>query len=107
VKALQSRVKGGKPAPDLKNYAGNYKNELYGPVSISVVKNDLLIHFTDTRDLTATLQYMDNDEWLMTYNNLAFGIFPLKFKITNGKVISMDVKVNDFLEYDPYTFVKE
>ena len=50
---------------------------------------------------------MDNDEWLLTYSNVAFGIFPLKFKTENDKVISTDVKVNDFLEYDPYTFVKE
>ena len=107
VKAMQSRVKGGKPALDLKNYTGNYKNELYGPISVSADKKDLVIHFTGTRDLTATLQYMDNDEWLMTYSNPAFGIFPLKFKTANGKVISMDIKVNDFLEYDPYTFMKE
>jgi hypothetical protein len=50
---------------------------------------------------------MDNDEWLLTYSNIAFGIFPLKFKTESDKVISMDVKVNDFLEYDPYTFVKK
>ena len=68
---------------------------------------NLFLHFSHTQNLTATLQYMDNDEWLMTYSNIAFGIFPLKFAITNGKVISMDVKVNDFLEFDPYTFVKE
>ncbi len=107
VKAMKERVKGGKPAEELKSYVGNYNNELYGPVSISQNKKDLLIHFNNTRNLTALLQYMDNGEWLMTYSNPAFGIFPLKFAITNGKVISMDVKVNDFLEYDPYTFVKE
>ena len=107
VKAMQARVKGEKPTTELKKYVGNYNNELYGPINITQNKNDLLIHFYNTKNLTATLQYMDNDEWLMTYSNIAFGIFPLKFKITNGKVISMDVKVNDFLEYDPYTFVKE
>ena len=107
VKAMQARVKGGKPMLELKNYAGKYTNKLYGPVTISDDKKDLLIHFTNTKNLTATLQYMDNDEWLMTYSNPAFGIFPLKFMTRNGKVISIDVKVNDFLEYDPYTFVKE
>ena len=107
VKAMQARVKGGKPMLELKNYAGKYTNKLYGPVTISDDKKDLLIHFTNTKNLTATLQYMDNDEWLMTYSNPAFGIFPLKFVTRNGKVISIDVKVNDFLEYDPYTFVKE
>jgi CubicO group peptidase (beta-lactamase class C family) len=107
VKALQARVKGGKPALDLKSYTGDYTHELYGPITVSQDKKDLLVHFTNTTDLTATLQYMDNDEWLLTYSNPAFGIFPLKFATANGKVISMEVKVNDFLEYDPYTFVKK
>ena len=43
----------------------------------------------------------------MTYNSIAYGIFPLRFATEKNKVISTDVKVNDFLEYDPYTFVKE
>ena len=106
VKALQARVKGGKPPQELKTYVGKYNNELFGEVVITQQKNDLLLHFSHTQNLTATLQYMDNDEWLLTYSNPAFGIFPLKFKTTNGK-LSMDVKVNDFLEFDPYTFMKE
>jgi CubicO group peptidase (beta-lactamase class C family) len=107
VKSLQSRVKGNKPSLSITAYTGNYKNELYGEINITQNKNDLLIHFENTPGLTATLQYLDNDEWLLTYSNVAFGIFPLKFVTNNGKVISMDVKVNDFLEFDPYTFVKE
>jgi hypothetical protein len=56
---------------------------------------------------TAKLQYMDNEEWLMAYNNIAFGIFATKFKTANGKVISVEIKVNDFVEYDAYTFIKK
>jgi hypothetical protein len=107
VKAMQARVKGLKPAADLRNYAGEYDNELYGPIDIIQDKKDLLIRFHNTRNLTAKLQYMDNDEWLLTYSNPAFGIFPLKFKMDGSKIISVDVKVNDFLEYDPYTFLKK
>ena len=107
VKQMQARVKGAKPLLDLQSYTGNYNNELYGNISITKQNNDLLVQFPDTRDLTATLQYMDNGEWLLTYSNPAFGIFPLKFKIENVKVISTSVKVNDFLEYDPYIFTKE
>jgi hypothetical protein len=53
------------------------------------------------------VQYLDNDEWLITYNNPAFGIFPLKFKTENNKVVSVDVKCNDFIEFDAYTFMKK
>ena len=74
---------------------------------ITAANSDLLITFGHHNNLTASLRYMNNDEWLLSYNNPAFGIFPLKFKIENQKVISADVKVNDFLEYDPYTFTKQ
>ena len=50
---------------------------------------------------------MDNNEWLLTYNNPAYGIFPVKFVNDGDKVVSVDIKVNDFLEYDPYTFTKQ
>lgn len=106
VKALQARVHGTKPPQELKTFTGTYNNELMGAIKVSQQNNGLLISFPHTANLTATLQYMDKDEWLLTYSNPAFGVFPLKFKTIGGK-LSMDVKVNDFLEYDPYTFVKE
>jgi CubicO group peptidase (beta-lactamase class C family) len=104
---MQVRVKGKSPELPLKAYAGQYQNTLYGPIEISVNKKDLLIKFNLHKDLTATLQYMDNNEWLLIYNNPAYGVFPLKFKTENNKVISNEIKVNDGLEFDPYLFVKE
>lgn len=105
--AMQARVKGASPELPLKAYAGQYQNTLYGPINISVNKKDLFIKFNLHKDLTANLQYMDGGEWLLTYNNAAYGIFPLKFKIENNEVISNEIKVNDGLEYDPYLFVKQ
>ena len=107
VKKMEARVIGNKPSLAIENYTGTYNNELYGPINVTQDGNNLLVHLTNSKNLTATLQYMDNDEWLITYSNPAYGIFPLKFKIESGKVVSADIKVNDFLEYDSYTFVKE
>ena len=104
---MQARVKRKLPALPLTAYSGQYQNTLYGPIEISINKKDLLIKFSEHKDLTATLQYMDNDEWLLTYNNAAYGIFPLKFKTDSKKVISTEIKVNDGLEYDPYLFTKQ
>lgn len=104
---LQSRVKGATPPLPAANYAGTYTNELYGPITITADKNDLSIKFQGHANLTAKVQYMDNDEWLMTYSNAAFGIFPLKFKTDGSKVTSVDIKANDFVEFDPYTFTKQ
>ncbi len=107
VENMQARVTGKQPPLDLDAYTGTYGNELYGPVTVTRDHQNLIIHFTTSRNLTGRLQYMDSGEWLLTYSNPAYGIFPLQFKVDNGKVLSMQVKVNDFLEYDPYVFTKE
>ncbi len=107
VAAWRLKIKGSKPALPLQSYTGTYTNQLFGSMAISVSGNNLQITFGNHKNLTASLQYMDKGQWLMTYNNPAFGIFPLQFAISGSKVISTVVKVNDFLEYDPYTFVKE
>jgi len=107
ISAMRLRIKGVKPALPLAAYTGVYNNQLFGNIQITAKQNDLLIKFGNHSNLTATLQYMDNDEWLLIYNNPGFGIFASKFKIENNKIISVEIKVNDFLEYDPYTFTKQ
>jgi CubicO group peptidase (beta-lactamase class C family) len=103
----KTRVRGAKPALPTSAYAGIYENELYGNITISQVGNQLTINFAAKPDLSATLRYMDNGEWLMEYNNIEYGIFAVKFEIANGKVISITTKQNEFVEYDPYTFIKK
>jgi hypothetical protein len=48
---------------------------------------------------------MDKGEWLLTYNNILYGIFQVKFNI-RGKVKSISTRQNPYVEYDPYLFVK-
>jgi CubicO group peptidase (beta-lactamase class C family) len=108
IKKMQARLKDNKPSLPIAAYAGTYDNELYGSITVTTKDaNSLEIKFNGHNTLTATVDYMDNDEWLLTYSSIAYGIFPLKFKIENNKVRSMDVKINDFIEYDPYTFIKK
>jgi CubicO group peptidase (beta-lactamase class C family) len=106
IDGYKSRIKNKKPPLLLNAYVGNYTNQLFGNMFITPLGNDLLIKFSN-RNLTATLKYMNNNEWLLIYSNPAFGIFPLTFKTDGNKVVSVDIKVNDFLEYDPYTFTKQ
>ena len=74
---LKTRVKGNQPQLSLKSYTGKYHNQLFGNIYISAKGKDLQIDFDNHKGLTAALQYMDNGDWLMTYNNIAYGIFPL------------------------------
>jgi hypothetical protein len=107
IESWKKRVKGNKPELPLAAYAGVYTNELYGAITISQIGKQLKINFSTKPDLSATLDYMDNGEWLMSYNNIEYGIFSIKFDLSGGKVRSVTTRQNEFVEYDPYTFVKQ
>jgi len=107
INGWKARIKGNKPDLSLSSYAGIYSNQLYGNISISQIGNQLKIDFGTKPDLSATLDYMDNGEWLMQYNNIEYGIFSVKFDIVNSKVKSITTRQNEFVEYDPYTFMKK
>lgn len=104
---LKGRVKGNAAALPISAYTGEYGNDVYGTIRIKPRGNDLLIQFNGHNNLTAILQYMDKDEWLLEYSNPAFGIFPIKFRIDHGKVQSVDIKASDFVEFDSYLFTKK
>ena len=102
----KERVNNKKPPFSLSAYTGAYTNPVFGNMSIRIIGGDVVVKFSQ-HNLAATLQYMNNNEWLITYNNPAYGIFPVHFVTDGSKVVSVDIKVNDFLEYDAYTFTKQ
>ena len=107
IQGWTARVKGLKPELPLSAYTGTYYNELNGTITITQSENRLKIEFNTKPDLTATLDYMDNGEWLMQYNNIEYGVFAIKFDVAGKKVKSITTKQNEFIEYDPYTFIKK
>ncbi|HXB29092.1 MAG TPA: serine hydrolase, partial [Puia sp.] len=106
INGWKARVKSNKPEMPLYAYTGVYKNNLYGKIRISQSNNQLIIHYETKPDLSATLDYMDKGEWLLSYNNILYGIFQVKFDISGNKVISLTTPQNPFVEYDPYVFLK-
>ncbi len=100
------KLKLNNPELPLTAYTGEYTNTLYGKIRISQEKNDLFIHFETKPDLTATLEYMDNGDWLLKYNNIVYGVFQVKFDISGKKVKSLSTLQNPEVEIDPYVFVK-
>ena len=94
------------PLP-LADYTGEYANELYGTMTMTQKDNHLVARFNSHKDLVANLNYLGNDEWLLQYENVLYGVFAIKFSTNNGKVNSVEIKANDFVEYDPYTFTKK
>lgn len=107
IRDWKKRAKGNEPALPLAAYTGLYKHPLYGNIQIETKDKNLQIRFLTHPSLAATLSYMDGSEWLMQYNNIEYGIHAVSFDIKNGKVLSVTTKQNEFVEYEPYTFVKQ
>ena len=108
VEALHKRVN-KKTAPEisLDDFTGDYFNTVYGRISIARTGNRLVARFQHHPDLIGYLDYMDNNEFRLTYSHPGYGIFPAKFGISNGKPNSVIIRANEFIEYDAYLFVKD
>lgn len=104
--AMAARIKGYTPPEDISAYTGNYHNPLYGNIKMVAEGKRIIIKFEGHDGLFGALDYMDNGEWRITFNNPAFGIFPVKFEMNEGKAKSVDIKVADFIEFDAYHFIK-
>ena len=107
--AMNARVvKNSSPALPLESYAGTFYNTVYGKITIAPNKeNKLICRFQHHPQLFGLMEYMDNDEFRMTYSNIGYGVLPAKFVVANGKVTGVTIQVNDFVETDAYLFVKD
>ena len=105
VAELATRAsKKAKPAHPLTAYAGTYQNPVYGPLTVTAQGKQLFIRFSHHPALTATLDYLDGEVFRLTYSNPAYGIFPATFALADGQAKTLEIRVNDFLEMDPYVF---
>ncbi len=108
LNSMQSRV-------DKKNisllkteaYTGTYYHRIYGKITIKKSGEMLLCKFERHPELTGFMEYMDGHEFRMKYSHTGYGIYPATFTVVNGKPVSVEIKSNDFVEYDSYIFVKD
>jgi CubicO group peptidase (beta-lactamase class C family) len=107
IEGWKGRVKGVAPPLALTAYCGHYTNGLYGSLDIRQAGGRLEVKFNSHADLTAKLDYMDNGEWLLRYDNIEYGIFATKFVVKGGRVVGVETKQSDFVEEDGYEFVKQ
>ena len=98
-----------KPAAGLalKDYTGEYFNDVYGNMSVVIEQNELRMKFSHHPHMYAKLEALGNNRFYATFSDPIFSkaIFP--FKVEQGKVTGVTVKVADFVEYNPYEFTKK
>jgi hypothetical protein len=96
-----------KPLTDIRNFTGHYIHPVYGYLDIVLSGNNLKITFEHHPNLTGILECLSGNRFSCTYNDPAFGIKVLPFKIENNQVKSLVLRVADFVEFTEYEFVKQ
>lgn len=108
IASMKARVdKHAQPELKLEDYTGDYFNTVYGKVSIIKKDNQLICHFQHHPNLIGTMDYMDKNDFRVTYSNIGYGIYPASFSVKDGKAVAVTIKSNDFVESDAYLFVKD
>lgn len=108
IAAFRARVKAYENHTiNREKYCGKYKNELYGKLVVTAMQAGLQLEFEQHPALKGYLQYMGNEEWLLSFNNIEYGVYPTRFILKNEKPKGLKIKVNDFIEFDEYIFEKD
>lgn len=108
LKAIKDSIQKRTPTPiDLKNYCGVYKNEFYGKVEIKLIKGKLQLFFQHHPNNIGTVEHIAENRFWCTYSDKVCGAEPLYVKMENNSIKSVTIKVNDFIDYISYEFVKE
>jgi hypothetical protein len=106
--SLKSRVeKKNKTILPLSDFTGDFYNTVYGKISINKSGDMLICRFQHHPELIGYMEYMDNNEFRITYSNIGYGIHPAKFSFKEGKPVAVEIRVNDFVESDAYLFAKD
>jgi len=90
----------------LQGFTGSYHNEVYGDMSVALEHDSLIMHFSH-HTMTGHLEGLGGNRFLCTYSDPEMGIKEIPFTVEGGKVRSVTVRVDDFVEFTPYEFVKK
>ncbi len=78
----------------------------YGDIEVKLENNQWRVYLAHHPNATAALEYMGDDAFLCTFGTPTLGIQPMTFARVAGKIQSLTLKVNDFVEYGTYEFEK-
>jgi hypothetical protein len=85
---------------------GTYTNAQYGTITVSQIPKTLTyeVRYQHHPQLKAKLSWMGGNQWLTEYNIVEYGVFPAELETSGTGKPSLTLRVNDFLEIDPYSF---
>lgn len=105
---IAGRVEGTHPSLALDKYAGTYKADIYGNITVKLEDGNLRMYFEHSPELSATLEHWHYDVWKIDWDHTHawFSFGTVKFNMDNNLKITgldFDVPNNDifFEELNP------
>lgn len=96
------------PEEAIEAYEGTYYNKVYGEVYVKLDANDNLeISFPHHQFMQARLEPMGGNAFLCTFSDPIYGIHKVTFAFEQGREARLTLKVNDFVDMQPYDFIKQ
>lgn len=88
---------------DYKKLEGTYSNKVYGKITIVAKEKFAEVSFEFHPQYKAKLQFVSNDNLMVEYNDPVLGVKEVGYK---PKENAIELRVNDFVDMDPYWFTK-
>lgn len=95
-----------KTAVSLDAYCGRYQNDAYGWLEMQKDGSNLKVIFQNHSKLIGKLEPLGGNRFLLSFNDILFGVKPVRFTVSEEKVKTFTLQVADFVEFTPYEFVK-
>lgn len=89
------------------NFVGTYVNPVYGKMTITSDGGKLGATFEHHPTMFGKLDYMGNNRFLCSFNSPMWGIYPASFVTVNGKIESVTININPYVDMMPYVFIKQ
>ena len=104
----KARVSGTKPTLPVDRYAGNFRNEHYGEISV-VNNGNLELNLVEHPGIECNLEHWHYDTFLCDWNDVEFGKTLIQFDIDHsGAASKVSFKVReDFIDPLEYVFTRK
>ncbi|MCZ2276707.1 MAG: serine hydrolase [Bacteroidia bacterium] len=95
------------PRFPLEKYTGTYENPVFGDLEIKIEGNQLVITFEYHPRLKGKLRSLGDNTFLCDYSDVTYGVYEVPFETDSNQVTAVTIKINDFIDYLPYKFIRK
>lgn len=106
IDSLNSLATKNRNRYDKEQFLGTYSNDAYGKVSITKESDILQLVLKNQKDITGTLEYIGEDNFLCKFSHYEYGNVVVPFTMGNKTVKSFELLI-DNIEGNRYIFIKE